>query len=143
MIKLNDYSYDEIKIGDTFEFNRKLSDDDVRTFANLTQDKNPLHCDEEYAKNTKFRKRIVHGLLAGSLFSTLVGMLCPGRKNLYVSQSLNFKNPIPIGSKVTVKGIIKNKIDSLKMIEITTQILVKNQIMIEGEAKVLVMENEG
>ena len=143
MMELNDYSYDEIKIGHTFEFKRRLTDTDVKTFANLTEDKNPLHCDEEYAKKTKFNGRIVHGMLAGSLFSALVGMLCPGKRSLYASQTLHFKKPIPIDTEVTVRGTIKNKVDSLKMVEITTQILVKGNVGVDGEAKVLVMENGG
>jgi len=75
-------------------------------------------------------------MLAGSLFSTLVGMVCPGKKNLYLSQSLNFKKPIFFGDNLEVKGTVKGKIESMHMIVIKTEILVDGSIVIDGEAKV-------
>lgn len=59
------------------------------------KDENPLHCDEEYAKKkTKFRRIIVHGLHTASLFSTLLGMVCPGKRALCLTQTLNYKDVI-------------------------------------------------
>jgi len=139
-IKINEYNYDEIHIGDTFEFKRNLSIEDVNNYAKLTRDFNPLHCDEEYAKNTQFKGRIIHGMLAGSLFSTLVGMVCPGKNNLYLAQSLNFKNPIYPNSELIVRGIVKSKIDAIKLIVINTEIIVNEIIVIEGEAKVRIRD---
>ena len=139
-MNINNYKYHEICIGDTFYFQRYLSIEDIDNYAKLTGDYNPLHCDEEYAKTTEFNGRIIHGMLASSLFSTLVGMVCPGKKNLYLTQNLNFKRPIYHNSKVTVKGTIKNKIDSIKLISIQTEILIDGVVMIDGEAKVKLME---
>ena len=137
-MKLNNYSYDEIKVGKIFEFKRVLSDKDVDTFAGLMQDFNPLHCDETYAKTTLFKGRIIHGMLIGSLFSTLLGMICPGKQNLYLAQSLNFIKPVYPGSEVTVRGTIKSKIDGIKLIVINTEVLIEDTVVIRGEAKVKV-----
>lgn len=139
-IKINEYNYDEIHVGDIFEFKRNLSIEDVNNYAKLTGDFNPLHCDEEYAKNTQFKGIITHGMLAGSLFSTLVGMVCPGKKNLYLAQSLNFKNPIYPNSELIVRGVVKNKIDAIKLIVINTKITVNGIIAIDGEAKVKIRD---
>tara|TARA_Y100000310_G_C20480522_1_gene714449 strand:- start:14 stop:433 length:420 start_codon:yes stop_codon:yes gene_type:complete len=139
-MELNEYSYDEIDVGKVFEFKRKISTEDVDSFSKLTKDFNPLHNDHEYAKNTEFNDRIVHGMLAGSLFSTLLGMVCPGKKNLYLSQNLNFRKPIYLDSEVLVRGKIKNKIDSIRVLVIETQIMVGDSVIIEGEAKVKVMD---
>ena len=136
MLNANDYNYEEINVGDTFEFNKVLTVQDVDRYADLTGDHNPLHCDEEYALSTEFKNRVVHGMLAGSLFSTLVGMVCPGKKNLYLTQSLKFKSPIYPNSELTIRGKILKKIDGLKVIVITTEILVRGETVIEGEAKV-------
>ncbi|VVB83550.1 MaoC like domain protein [uncultured archaeon] len=138
-MELNDYKYEEINVGDIFEFKRNITADNLNEYAKLTGDFNPLHCDEEYAKKTIFKGRIIHGMLAGSLFSTLVGMMCPGKRNLYLSQSLNFKRHIYPNSELTVKGVIKNKIDSMKIIVLGTEILVDGKIVINGEAKVKVL----
>ena len=138
-MKMNEYNHNEIKIGGVFEFKRTLSMKDIDDYAKLTQDFNPLHCDEKYASNTQFKGRIVHGMLAGSLFSTLVGMVCPGKKNLYLSQSLNFKKPIYPNSELIVRGTVKDKINSIKVIVINTEIIVNDSVVVNGEAKVKVM----
>ena len=135
-MNLSDYNYEEIKVGQIFDFKRILNKTDMETFAKLTGDFNPLHCDENYAKNTQFKKNIIHGMLAGSLFSTLVGMVCPGKKNLYLSQSLNFKKPLYPNSELLVRGIIKQKVDSFKIIVIKTEIILDGEVVIDGEASV-------
>lgn len=139
---MNDYSYDEIKVGQEFEFKRIITGEDINDFAKLTGDFNPLHCDEEYTKNTQFKRRIAQGMLAGSLFSTLVGMVCPGKRNLYLSQSLNFKKPLYPGSELLVKGEVKDKTDSIRMVRIKTEIICEGSVVITGEAKVKVVEDQ-
>ncbi len=136
MIKANDYNYEEINPGEVFQFNKVLTVEDIDNYAKLTGDHNPLHCDEEYARSTEFENRVVHGMLAGSLFSTLVGMVCPGKKNLYLTQSLKFKAPIYPNSELIVKGTIVKKIDSLKVVVINTEIVVNGETVIEGQAQV-------
>jgi len=132
----NDYNYEEINIGDAFEFKKVLTVQEIDRYADLTGDHNPLHCDEVYARSTEFGNRVVHGMLAGSLFSTLVGMVCPGKKNLYLTQSLKFRSPIYPNSELTVRGKILKKIDSMKVIIINTEVVVNGEIAIQGEAQV-------
>ena len=133
------YSFNEIKIGLEHHFeisvNEKLEED----FAKISGDFNPLHMDEQYAKETKFGKRVCHGMLLGSFFSRLIGMYLPGKNALYFSQNLNFIEPCFIGDVVIVKGKITDKSEATKMIKIETTI--KNdtgKILVEGIAQVLV-----
>jgi acyl dehydratase len=84
----------EIKVGDTAAIRRAFSDADVRRFAELSLDHNPIHLDEGYAAETKFKQRIVHGALVGSLFSAVLGEQLPGHGAIYMSQSLQFKGPV-------------------------------------------------
>ena len=135
----NNLDYNEIKIGDENSFTRTISQHDMAVFAELSGDFNPLHMNEEFGKKSPFKKNIVHGMMAGSLFSTLVGMHCPGQKSLYMSQTLNFRLPIYPGETVIVKGIVAAKNDSIKMIILKTQILKKGSIAIDGEAKIKVL----
>lgn len=135
----NEYSYGDIKVGQVIEFERLVTEEMVNKFAELTEDYNPLHTDEKYAKTTRFKERIVHGMLLGSLFSTLVGMHCPGKRNLYLTQQLNFRSPLRLNKKVKIRGEVINKVDSIKMIAIKTVILdEENNIIVDGEAKVQV-----
>lgn len=135
----NDLEFEKIKVGDIFSFKKIINGDLVDDFAKLTGDYNPLHVDSDYAKKNGFDDRVAHGLLAGSLFSTLVGMLCPGRQSLYLSQNLNFKRPIILGTEVIVKGEVICRFESTQIIKLRTVVCDKeDKVMIEGEALVKV-----
>ncbi|MGA1823455.1 MAG: MaoC family dehydratase [bacterium] len=134
--------YNDFKIGEVFSFRKKIADLDGNAFAELTGDFNPIHSDNEFAKKSGFEKKIVHGMFAGSLFSTLIGMYCPGKHSLYLSQTLNFKKPIFYGDELTIQGEILSKNDSIKMITLKTEILKEGKKVITGEAKVKVMNDE-
>lgn len=131
--------FSNIKIGSVYSFNRTFSDKDILSFAELTGDFNPLHIDPHYQKGI-FKQNIVHGMLAGSLFSTLVGMHCPGENCLYLSQQVVFIKPIYPNQKITVSGTVTNKIKALKILWIKTEVLIDGKVIIKGQAKVKVLE---
>ena len=135
MDKAANINYSDINIGDIFSFERKIYKQDVMDFAKLSGDFNPLHVDPDFGKKSQFKKNIAHGMLAGSLFSTLVGMHCPGEKSLYMSQTLNFRLPLYYDDAITVKGTVINKNDSIKMVTLKTEILKDGKVVIDGEAK--------
>lgn len=135
----NNLSFNDIKVGQVFSFEVFVNKAMTRSFAKLTGDKNPLHLDNSYARKTEFGQPIVHGMLLGSFFSTLVGMLCPGKNALYLSQDLRFRNPLKFGNTVVVAGVVAAKYDTAKMMDIKTTIKDKNGIVIvDGLAKVKV-----
>lgn len=134
------YQYNEIEIGKLISFERTITRDDVITFSFLTGDRNPLHINEEYGRKSKFQKNIVHGMLCGSLFSTLVGMYCPGEKCLYLSQTLQFRMPLFYGDTVEVRGTVLEKSDAIRIIKMKMEILRGNDIIVFGEARVQVVD---
>ncbi len=137
--KAEKLKYEEIKIGDIFSFEYFVNESTVFKFAELTGDFNPLHVDESYAKETSFGGRIVHGMLLASLFSTLVGMLCPGERALYLSQDISFRSPLFFGKKIKVEGKVLSKFDGINVLEIKTLIKdLEGNIFVDGLAKVKV-----
>src|SRR5687768_14337450 len=90
------------KIGDTAEFSKTISEYDIYQFAGITGDFNPMHVNEEYAKSSRFGKRIAHGMLTSSFICTVLGMKLPGVGTIHISQQLEFKRPVFIGDTVTV-----------------------------------------
>ena len=139
MDEAQEYLFDEIKLGQSKNFQIIVDDELVESFAKVSGDFNPLHMDEEYAKNTKFCKRICHGMLLASFFSRLVGMYLPGVNALYFSQNLNFVNPCHIGDNVTVVGEVIDKSEATRIIKLKT--IVKNEqekLLVEGTAQVIV-----
>lgn len=138
---LNELKYEDIKVGDIFSLERFIDEASVDKFADLSGDYNPLHMDEQYAKKTEFKERIVHGMLLASLFSNLVGMKCAGKGSLYLSQDLHFKKALPMNNKVKVEGKVVTKIDSVKIIEMKTVIKdSNNNLLVDGIARVKVRE---
>ena len=83
----------KLNIGQTASMSKTISEKDVFQFADLVQDHNPVHIDKEFAKNTFFGKRIVHGMLGSSLISAVLGTKLPGQGAIYLSQTLQFLAP--------------------------------------------------
>ena len=101
---------EEIQIGMKVSYSQTITDADVKMFSGISGDKNPIHMSDEYAKKSRFKKRIAHGLMSASYFSALFGTKLPGEGAIYVSQSLQFKRAIYLGDTVAATVIVK-KID--------------------------------
>jgi len=132
-------SFDEIKVGDSASFPRVFTEEEVVKFSELSGDMNPLHTDISYAKGTQFGQRLVHGMLLGSLCSRFVGMYIPGKKCLYLNQTLSFKKPVFIGDTVEVTGTVTSKSELTKVLFIFIVIKKGEEIVMNGEAKVQVI----
>ena len=125
----------ELKVGDTATIRRAFSDADVRRFAELSLDHNPIHLDEAYAADTQFKQRIVHGALVGSLFSALLGEHLPGHGAIYMSQSLQFKGPVYLDMEVIAKVEITAIREGRPIVTARTTCMdTDGKILVSGEA---------
>ncbi len=95
------YKIEEIEAGMTASYSQTITDADIKDFSGISGDKNPVHMDEIYAKESRFERRIAHGMLSSSFFSALFGTQLPGRGCVYVGQNLKFRKPVYIGETVT------------------------------------------
>jgi 3-hydroxybutyryl-CoA dehydratase len=138
-MKLNEFTFDEISVGQVEKYSRIWKEEDIISFASLSGDSNPLHLDNEYAKTTQFKKCLVHGMLVASTCSTLVGMYLPGKKCLYLSQSLVFKKPVFIGDTTETIGTVIAKSFSTKIITLHIHIKKGEELVTEGEARVQIL----
>lgn len=134
-------TWTECPVGATAEFEITVTEKMVRDFAAVSGDNNPLHTDAEYAAATPFSACIVHGMLGGALFSRLVGTKLPGKKCVYLSQTLFFRKPIFIGVTVKVVGTITQQIESLRALKIKTEIRAVDtgEVLLDGEALVKIL----
>lgn len=98
MIKLHDK---EISVGDVFTFNRSFTDKDVRLFAEVSQDFNPIHLNEEAAAKSIFKQRVVHGALVSSVFSMIFGTKFPGEGTIYAKEQISYRNPVFLDTEIT------------------------------------------
>jgi 3-oxoacyl-[acyl-carrier protein] reductase len=133
--------FEEIQIGEEAELTRLLTPEDVDVFAHLTGDLNPLHLNEEFAKRTTFGKPVVYGMLSASFISTLIGVILPGPGALWLSQTLEFRHPAYIGDLLHVRGTVKQKSPSTRILVLDIEVTNENeQILIAGESKVKMLE---
>jgi len=141
--KLVSKSFEEIVVGDFSEIIRQIKEKDIEMFAQLTGDFNPLHVDKIYARDAGFKGPVAHGMLTASYISTLIGMGLPGRGALWMSQSINFHNPVFAGDTILAKASVLKKSSAARAIVLKLEI--SNQIgkeIISGEATVKLVENK-
>lgn len=133
-------TYDEINIGDKADYKRTITENDIKQFAEVTGDHNPLHLDENYAKKTFFQGRIAHGMLSASFISTVLASKLPGPGSIYLKQSLIFKKPVRIGDTITASVEVIEKNDEKKRITMkTTCVDQQNEMVVDGEALIMMM----
>lgn len=128
-----------LEVGQTASLSKTFQDSDVRAFANLSLDINPIHLDDAYARETQFGRRIVHGMLTGGLVSAVLGTKLPGPGAIYLQQTLKFLAPVFIGDTVTATVQIVS-VRAHKPV-VTLDTVCRNQdglVVLEGEAVLLV-----
>lgn len=101
--------YDDIAVGETASLTRLITAAEVEKFVQLTGDDNPLHVDREYARQTPFKDVVVHGMLGANFISTLIGTQLPGEGALWVSQSLEFLQPVRLGDELRLECKVLEK----------------------------------
>jgi 3-hydroxybutyryl-CoA dehydratase len=99
---------EDFEVGQHASFTKTFTEDDVQRFIEITGDVNPLHVDEEFAASTPFGRRVLHGMLTASIFSTMVGMLLPGTGAIYRSQTIRFLLPVHIDETVTAHFVVRS-----------------------------------
>jgi 3-hydroxybutyryl-CoA dehydratase len=132
-----------LKVGDSAEMRKTIADEDVRAFAEVTGDRNPVHLDEEYAAATRFGQRIAHGMLGASLISAVLANELPGRGTVYLSQTLKFTAPVFLGDTVTARVTVKAVREDKPVVTLETVCTnQRGERVVEGEAVVLVPKVE-
>ena len=109
MTTFSNFTYDELTIGQTASMTRQVTADDVKAFALVTHDYNPVHLDNEYAEQSQFKGVIAHGMWTAGLLSALIGTKFPGLGTIYLNQSLSFRRPVHIGDTLTATLTVKSQ----------------------------------
>lgn len=132
------YYFEDLSVGMEASYAKTITNDDILAFAGLSGDVNPVHLSDEFAASTIFKKRIAHGFLTGSLFSTVLGTKLPGPGCIYLSQSMKFKAPVYIGDEVVatlkVTGLDPHKCRAV----LACNCSVNGKTVLEGEAVMMV-----
>lgn len=132
------YAIDELSVGMSAIYEHIVTVADIDAFAAVSGDHNPVHLDEDYAKTTRFKGRIAHGMLGASYISTAIAARLPGPGSIYLGQTLSFKAPVRPGDKVEARVTVAEIVPDKRRVVLKTQCRVGDTVVIDGEATVLV-----
>lgn len=125
-------------VGTRASVTRTITDDQIRTFAEITGDTNPLHLDDAHAATTRFGGRIAHGMLTAGLISTIIGTKLPGLGAIYLQQQLRFVAPVRPGDTITATGEVIAVRPEKRILTLRTECTNQHgELVITGEAVVM------
>lgn len=131
-------TYDQLELGASATFTREVTEGDVRAFATLSGDTNPIHLDEDYARTTQFEGRIVHGALTSAHISAALATTMPGPGTIYIEQQVRFRRPVRIGDALTTTVTVTEKVDAKGFVRLSTIVTnQKGEKVAVGEAVVM------
>lgn len=132
------YALEDLTVGMTAAYEHVITEQDVVKFADVSGDHNPVHLDESYARTTRFKGRIVHGMLSASFFSTAIASRLPGPGTIYLTQNLSFRAPVRIGDRVEAQVTVADIIREKARVMLKTVCRVGETVVIDGDALVIV-----
>lgn len=137
-IALGAIPIETIQTGMTVSYSQTITDADIKAYAGLSGDHNPVHVNDEYAHSSRFGKRIAHGLMSAGFFSALFGTRLPGPGCVYVSQSLQFKRPVYMGDTVVATVKVRSVDIGKCRVFFETICTVGGKVVIKGEAEIYI-----
>ena len=129
--------YEDLEIGDFVESRHVITEESVALFAKVSGDYNPLHMDEDYARETMFGGRIAHGALTASFISALLGNDLPGPGSVFVGLELRFKRRVRIGDEVIARAEVEEKQPKGNRVSLKVMCSVAGKPAVTGTAHVV------
>jgi 3-hydroxybutyryl-CoA dehydratase len=124
-------------IGQTAELRRVITANEVRQFAEISGDTNPIHIDRAFLKSSKYQNLVVHGLLVGGMFSSIFGTELPGHGCVYRSQTFSFKQPIYVDQEIIARVEIVDVKPLANLLVFDTRAIVRGSVAIVGKATIV------
>ena len=128
---------EDLEIGMSRMLERRITQNDILVFSKVSGDENPVHLDEEYARQTIFGRRIAHGMLTASLISAVIAEQLPGHGTVYLSQTLKFVKPVLPGQLVATTVLVTHIEYSNRRVSLDCKCKVDEKVVLAGEALVL------
>ncbi|MGR3571728.1 MaoC family dehydratase [Brevirhabdus sp.] len=128
---------EELEIGMARHLRKQIGDEDIELFAQISTDHNPVHLDDDYARDTIFGGRIAHGMLTAGLISAVIGEQLPGHGTVYLGQTLKFMAPVRPGDTVYAEVRVREIDHSKRRVTLDCHCTVGDTVVLKGEAVVL------
>ena len=142
MRELHGHFIEDLEVGMTQTYGKTVTEADIVAFAGVSGDTNPVHLNEEFARETMFKGRIAHGMLAASFLSTVLGTRLPGPGCIYMGQTLNFRAPVKVGDTVLARVTVLEVNREKRRVKVETVCTVGDTVVVDGEARLMVNSRE-
>lgn len=141
---MNYYKYEQLEVGMQESFQVTVTEEMMKQFGTITGDFNPLHTDEQFAKQKGYDGKVVYGMLTASFLSALAGMYLPGEKSLIHRVEVEFPKPVYVGDTLTVTGKITSMNEAFQIFEMKVTVTNQEQVkVLRGKMRIQVLgENE-
>jgi 3-hydroxybutyryl-CoA dehydratase len=129
---------ERLRVGDVAACDHEVTERDIEAFAGFSRDDNALHMDEQFALDRGFAGRVAHGMIALSLISRLIGTQLPGHGSLWMSQQLDFVQPVHAGDHLRA-SVTVDRISHAARVAVLSTLVVKPEsdaVVLRGTAKV-------
>lgn len=140
---MNYYKYEQLEVGMQESFQVTVTEEMLGQFGLITGDFNPLHTDEQFAKQKGYEGKVVYGMLTASFLSALAGMYLPGQRSLIHRVEVEFPKPVYVGDTLTVLGKIVSMNEAFQIFEM--KVTVSNQEqkkVLRGKMRIQVLSEE-
>ncbi len=134
----------EVKVGDTARRSMLVTDEHVDLFARISGDRNPLHFDEQFARATKFGRKVVHGGVTASILNALIAEDLPGPGSVFMEQRLRYTAPVHPGDTITGELEVLSAREDKPIYTVAVRVTRQDGVaVLEGECVVYVMRTQG
>ena len=131
-------------IGQKSQRSRLVTVRDIELFTEISGDKNPLHYDEELAKNTRFGGIVVQGGIISAILNAVVAEDLPGPGTVFLQVNWSFKAPVRPGDTITGEVEVTKVREDKPITELNTRVMLSDgSVVLEGNAVCYTMPLQG
>lgn len=140
MSDIKEADFQKLEIGQSYTSVNIVTEENIIKFSEATGDINPVHLDEDYARNSMFGERIAHGMISAGYISAIFGTHFPGPGSIYLSQTLKFKAPVKIADTVETTVTITHLDQKRQRVTLNCSCSVGDVLVLKGEAQLMIPE---
>jgi acyl dehydratase len=123
------------EVGQVAQRSRAVTARDIELFTEISGDRNPLHCDEEAARATRFGGIVVQGGVISAILNAVVAEDLPGPGTVFLQVNWSFKSPVRPGDTITGEVQVTKVRSDKPITELDTRVLLADgTVVLDGNA---------
>ena len=122
-------------LGEKAQRSRLVTAHDIELFTEISGDRNPLHYNEEAARQTRFGGIVVQGGITSAILNAVVAEDLPGPGTVFLQVNWNFKAPVRPGDTITGEVEVTKVREDKPITELNTRVMLADgSVVLEGNA---------